>query len=394
MNNNYIKVLIKGHNVNNYLKWLIKEKINILNINIINHHELFITIDYKDYQILSKYSKTYEIKIIKKYGRLRIIDIIKKNIVIIVSLIFSIFFLYFLSNLIFTIEVVSNDKEMVDLLKKELASNDVKKYHLKKNYQELQLIKKNILENNKDIIEWLEITSNGTKYIVKYVERKQKNTENTYNYQSISATKDAIITDIRAYNGEKIKNVNDYVQKNEIVISGIIEKPNGTKIYNKAIGKIYGEVWYKITVDHPYTYYEEKITGNHKNVLSFNILNHEYHLIPYKKYINFKKNINSILKEQLSLFSLSYETEYEVLITEDIYTQEEVIDLAKKKAKEKLIESNNKIIEIKDISILNKTDLGSKLKIELFVVAIEDITKIVEITKEKIEETPKDNIVN
>ena len=33
MNNN-IKVLIEGRNINNYIKWLMKQKINLININI------------------------------------------------------------------------------------------------------------------------------------------------------------------------------------------------------------------------------------------------------------------------------------------------------------------------------------------------------------------------
>jgi len=235
MNNNYVLVSIQGHNVNNYLKWLVKEKINILKISILNHHELVVIINYQDYQLLSKYSKTYKITIIKKYGRLRVFDIIKNNFIIIICLIFSVFFLYFLSNIIFSIDIISNDQEMIALLSKELSNNDLQKYRLKKSYHELETIKENILKNNKDTIEWLEITTVGTKYIIKYVERKQAAKDSSYNYQSITTTKDAIITEIHAYNGEKIKHINDYVRKDEVVISGILEQPDGTKLYNKAL---------------------------------------------------------------------------------------------------------------------------------------------------------------
>jgi len=384
MNNNYVLVSIQGHNVNNYLKWLVKEKINILKISILNHHELVVIINYQDYQLLSKYSKTYKITIIKKYGRLRVFDIIKNNFIIIICLIFSVFFLYFLSNIIFSIDIISNDQEMIALLSKELSNNDLQKYRLKKSYHELETIKENILKNNKDTIEWLEITTQGTKYIVKYVERKQVTKDSSYDYQSITASKDAIITEIHAYNGEKLKNVNDYVKKDTVVISGIIEQPNGTKLYSKAVGNIYGEVWYKVTIEYPYTYYEEKLTGNHKNVLSFNFLGHQIPLIAYNQYRQFKTNVKTLLSNQLSLFSITYEEQYELLITEDIYTPEEVISLATVKAQEKLLANNNKIIEVTDVAVLDKTDLGSKIKLNLFFTVIEDITKIIEITKEEI----------
>ncbi len=389
MNNNYIKVSIKGHNVNNYLKWLIKTKINLIKINILNHQELNIIISANDFNILDKYSKTYKITIIKKYGRLRMYNIIKNNIIIISCLILAIFFLYFLSNIIFSIDIISNDIETTKKLSNELSKYGIKKFNFKKSYKELEEVKKNILSNNKETIEWLEITVSGTKYIVKYVERKQSTKESSYDYQSIVASKDAIITNIKAYNGEKIKNINDYIKKDEVIINGIIEKPDGTKLYNKAIGEIYGEVWYKITIEYPYTYYEERVTGRHKNVLSFNILNHQYPILPYKSYRQFKTNIKKLFQDNLSLFSLSFEEEYELIIVEDIYTQEEVINLAKEKAVEKLLTSNNKIIEIKETSILNKKELGSKTAITFFVSVIEDITKIIEISKEEM--LPKDN---
>ena len=96
MNNNYVLVKIEGKNVGNYVKWLIKNKINIINLNIVKHNELKILIDYKNFNLLSKYSKTYKITIIRKYGKLRLFDILKNNMIIILCLMLSIIFLYFL----------------------------------------------------------------------------------------------------------------------------------------------------------------------------------------------------------------------------------------------------------------------------------------------------------
>ena len=79
MNNNYIKVRVEGRNVNNYIKWLIKQKINIINLNVLGYKKLEVMINYKDYKQLKKYSKTYKITIIKKYGNLKLLEIIKNN---------------------------------------------------------------------------------------------------------------------------------------------------------------------------------------------------------------------------------------------------------------------------------------------------------------------------
>ena len=187
--NNYIKVKIEGKNVNNYIKWLIKNKINVIAMNIVKHNELEIIVDYKDYHRLNKYSKTYKITISKKYGKLRLLDTLKNTAIIISCLILSILFLYFLSHIILSIDIIYNDKEIVDLISKELAKYDIKKYRKKKNFDYLNKVKENILNENKDILEWLEIEESGTKYIVRLVERKKEITKDEYLYQSITAKK-------------------------------------------------------------------------------------------------------------------------------------------------------------------------------------------------------------
>ena len=212
MNNNVL-VKIEGRNVNNYIKWLIKSRINIIDLKVINYNELNILIDYKDYSLLTKYSKTYKVSIIKKYGKLRLFDTIKNNIIMLLCIIFAIIFLYALSNYIFSIDIIYNDKEIVDLINKELNNHNIKKYQKKKSSIELDKIKKIILKDNQDILEWFEIEENGTKYIIRLVERKKPISKEEYTYQSIAASKDAIITSIDAYSGEKVKKVNEYVKK-------------------------------------------------------------------------------------------------------------------------------------------------------------------------------------
>lgn len=386
MNNNYIKVSIKGRNVNNYLKWLIKQKLEINKINIINHKELEVLVHYKDYKKLTKYSKTYKIKVIRKYGLLKLKETIINNKIIIISIIISIFILNYLSNIVFSIDIISNNQEWITFLNKELDKNGIKKYKLKKDYREIEVIKNKILEDNKDVLEWLEIIESGTKYIVRYVERKKEIKESEYDYQSITSSKNAIITEIKAYNGEKVKDVNEYVKKNDTIISGVMEKTDGTKIYTKGNGIVYGEVWYKIEVEYPYVYYEEKVTGNHKKVFFIELLNKKFPIFPYKKYRNFKNNKKYINENPLELLRFSYEELYEVIVYEDIYTKDEVIDKAIEKASTKLLENNNKIVEIKNIIILDKIDLNSKIKLNLFFSVKEDITKVVEIKKELLEE--------
>ena len=391
--NNYIKVQIEGKNVNNYIKWIIKQKINIINLNIIKHNQLELTIDNKDYKKLYLYSKTYKIKIIKKYGKLKIIESIKKNLFIIISIFIGIIFLYFLSNVIFSIDVVYNDKELVTKIKEELKKYNIEKFKMKKDFSYLNYVKEDILKNNKDTLEWLEIVEDGTKYIVKLVERKRENIVNEYEYQSISTTKDAIITSIKATSGEKVKEVNEYVKKDDIIISGIITKPDETTIYTKAKGVVYGEVWYKIDIEYPLAYKEEKTTGKSKDVFVIKFLNKKIPLFSYKKYKEFKTVSNNLIDNNILPISFSKEKQYEVIVKDEIYTWEEAISNAIELSKNKLLQNNSKILNIKKVEILNKETINSKIKLSLFISVEEDITKIIEIKKLD-KETEQNNLQN
>ncbi len=387
--NNEILVKVNGKNILNYLKWLLKNKITIIHLNKIKYNELIIRINDEDYDKLFKYSMTYKITKIKKYGKSRLYEIAKKNRINILCLTLSIVFLYLLSHIIFSIDVMHNDNNITKLVTNELAQYGIRKYNFKKSYAELSAIKEKILNKNKDKFEWLEIEENGTKYIVRLVERKQESKQLEYPFQSIVSSKDATIITIRAYSGEKVKQENEYVKKGDVIISGILTKTDNTKMYIKANGVVSAETWYKVIIEYPLYYQEERITGKSKNVFSICIFNYELPLFPYKKYKQFRKYTHTIIENNILPIKIVKEKLYEASIKEDIYTNEEALEKAIVAAKEKIQRQNNQIIKIKNVEVLTKENLNSKIKVELFISAIENITKIVELkpgeNEEKVE---------
>ena len=141
--------------------------------------------------------------------------------------------------------------------------------------------KKKILEDNKDKIEWIEITETGTSYIIRVEERKIKEDNDDNVSYDIVSSKNAIIYSIEATSGEKVKKTNDYVTKGDVIISGSITKPDGNKIIGTAKGEVYGEVWYVVEVDYPFIYKEETQTGKVKEVYVINFLGHRISLFDF-----------------------------------------------------------------------------------------------------------------
>ena len=88
-------------------------------------------------------------------------------------------------------------------------------------------------------IEWLEIDSIGTKYVVKVEERIKNEPIVDNKTQHIVAKKNAMILEIYAESGEIKVKKNDYVEKGDVLISGFITKDEEIK-KNRLFLKIIG----------------------------------------------------------------------------------------------------------------------------------------------------------
>lgn len=377
-----VKISVRGRNVNLFIKRLIKNKINIIKVIPKSYKEVLLIVDYNDIDRINKIKTIYSIDIISYYGTLRIFKYIKKNIFIISFLIIGIIMIYILSNIIFSIDIIHSNSNIISLVDSELKSHGIKKYSFVKSYKEIEKIKKDILEGNRDNLEWLEIIRNGTKYIVRVEERIINKDNNSSNNYSIVAKKNAVIKSITAYSGEKVKDVNTYVKKGEEVISSYVTMPNNERVFSSANGKVIGEVWYNVSIDYPYFYNEVLYTGKKRRVISFNILNKSYSLFNFKKYKSFDINRKYIYKSSIIPVSLSIDYEYETKIINDIYTYDTAKEKAIMVAKDKLKEKYKDIIDIDKVIITYEEETSSMISLNLFITCNEDITEYKEVIEE------------
>ena len=371
---NRVKIRIIGKNHNYFLKEIIRRKINIYEID--NND---IIIDYEDYIKLKEIKTTYKIKVIRKYGYCRYLELLKKYIYLIIFTIVGIIINIILSNIIFDIKVDHPNKELVKTIIKDLESLGLKKYHLKVNYQRKEEIKEKLLEKEKDKIEWLEINNVGTKYIVK-VEEKKKYKKEICNDRSIISKKEAIILEINSSSGEIVKKKNDYVEKGEIIVSGLIH--NKDKVVSKkcAIATIYGETWYNVKVSIPKNYQEiEKLNKNNYSI-NINIFNKKIDL--FTKPSTMKNEDYNIVESNIIPINISIINNQKIKVIKKLYNtnniDNEAIIIASKELKKKL-SKDEKILSKK---VLKKSEKNSKIEVEVFF----KITDYLDISNINIEE--------
>ena len=377
--NSSIKIKIEGRNVDNFLRRLINNKINIEKVIPKSYNTMYIIIDYNELDKVLRLKTIYNIKIIKYYGKLRLLKYIKKNIFVLIFLLVGLLMIYTLSNIVFSIEVIHSNSNIIKLVNEELDKNGIKKYSFVKDYGEIEKIKKKILEDNKDTLEWLEIIREGTKYTVRVEERiinKENKDDKVYN---IVSSKNAVIKKIYAISGEKVRNVDTYVKKGDTIISSDITLPNNSKVSKSASGRVEGEVWYTVRVEYPYIYNETIYTGKKKKVLVFNLLDKRISFFDFHKYKSFDRNIKYIFNNNIIPLTLTYEDEYETKVINDIYTYDTAREKAIETAKEKVLDKYSSIIDITNIKIINEEDLSSKILVDLFITCTEDITSYKEV---------------
>lgn len=361
---------VTGKRYERFLKTLRQLHIRIYSISY-QEKTMVIEVDEEGYEKLQKIKTTYEIEVISYKGKARIFFYFRKYRIFLSAILFGICLLLALSNLIWKVEVVHSKQEIRMLLTDALEEKGICPFRMKLSFQKKEKIKKEILETYKDKIEWLEIEEVGTKYVVRVEERKKNDKEEDTSPRHIIASKDAMILTIQAEAGEVVKKRFDYVKKGDVLISGIIHKNEEAKSKVKAVGAVYGEVWYTVSILLPVHYYEEKVIGTPKTRLALQALSKTFSL--QKGTYRIKKT-TPIFKSALFPLSLQIETVEEISQTVKHYDLEngekEGVHLALEKLKVRLPEKS----EILTQKVLKKQKKGSKIYIEVFFKVKEEIT--------------------
>lgn len=368
-----LKVNIKGKRINNFLKRLILLEVELHNIEYLSNEEINILIDKNDYEKIRKNKTIYKIKIIDKKGLIKLKELVKKNMILIIVSLFGIAVIYFLSNIIFDIKIVHNNQELRNILYEELKENNLAVYKLKKNRKELEKIKQNILKKYKEKIEWLEIEEVGTTYIIRLEERIIPEIGNDTTPRHLIAKKNAVIKSIEALSGNIEKLRGEYVKKGEIIINGSIMLNDTTMNLVRAEGKVYGEVWYTIDVKYPYTYQEEIYTDEISNNLVLHFLNSSLNIFGEKyKYKKIESEYR-ISSNVLPIY-LSFEKTRKIEKVDNILTCDQAMNKALEKGNEKITKNLKEDEYIRKSRILKSECNHEGAKLEIFYAVIENIT--------------------
>lgn len=381
---NYFWIEIKGRNIKRFLTIIFKQKINIEQIKY-ETDRVLLKVSYEDYNKIKKIKTTYEINIIKTCGKINILSKIKKYKIPITCFITSIFLIIFLSQLILFINIETDNNKIKNIIENSLKESNITVFTFKKSYNKLNNITKTIKNDNLNKIEWIELEQRGVFLNVKVIERIKKETKNSNIYKDIVAKKDGYIKKIVSRKGQVLKNIDDYVKKDEVIISGNIFRNEKVVSKVKASGQVYAEVWYIVKTNENLKHKKMIEQEKGKQQLILNIQNKEIPIISFSKKIETSKKINLFTNQSFSLY-LKKQKKYTII--NDKYTSSELEKILKQKAYNHIYKNLKKDEYIISEKTLKKYIKNDRMYIEVFFKTYEDIAK--EENLKKIEDIKED----
>ena len=368
---NYYWIVIKGKNSKYFLYNIFKNRISIADIKYRND-EILLKVSYDQYKMILSINTSCTISILKTVGIRRVEQLYQKYKVSLIIFVISLFFIIFLSSFILFINIESNNSSINNVIKRELIYHNITPFAFKKSYKNLKDLSSDIKNNNLDKMEWVELEQKGVFLNVKVIPRIKNDTYTNSNYNDIVALRNGYIKRIESTKGQILKNIDDYVKKGEVIISGNIFRNDKVVGKVKADGKVYAEVWYLVKINQDLTYIKSFTNNKGNAILSIVINNKEIKLIKIpKKVIAPSKRV--LFYNDLFSIVLSQKKKY--IKKSQTYTSFEIQSLLEQKAKNSILNTFKDDEYIISQKTLKKYVKNGKMYIEVFFKCYQDIAE-------------------
>ncbi|WP_110926909.1 sporulation protein YqfD [Bacillus massiliglaciei] len=286
--------------------------------------------------------------------------------------------IFVLSNMVWGIKIHEAEPETEHAIRKELDSMGVKIGKMQFLVDDVDTIQRK-LTDQVDELTWVGVELKGTTYHLRVVEKQQPEEPEKTSPQNLVATKKAVVTDMFIEKGNAKVNVNDYVKKGQLLVSGVIGNEKNKKIV-PAKGTIKGQTWYRATATVPLKTRFSVFDGEEYRTHSLKVGSLSIPVWGFKK-PEYKDSVTETSVRPFHFLQWKLPIAYKVSTVrskEDIireYTKEEAVEEGKKMAAQKLEKRLGGEAEISGEKILHERLENGKVKLSIHYQVIEDIAK-------------------
>ncbi|WP_409301755.1 sporulation protein YqfD [Peribacillus sp. SCS-155] len=247
----YVKVKAYGKGTERLVNALVRNGIHVWDVTRSGPDSILFFMDLDEVPSLRKVVRKSDCKVSFVHGKGGpfILKRIMKNSGFLAGSIAFLISIFILSNMIWKIDVHNANPQTEHAIRKELKNIGVKVGKLQFLVYDAESIQRKLSERI-DSVTWIGVELKGTTYHFQVVEKKQPKVTQKTSLQNLVAIKKAVITDMFIEKGQPKVKVNDYVNKGQLLVSGLIGKDDNPQIVG-AKGVIKGETWYKSNVEVP-----------------------------------------------------------------------------------------------------------------------------------------------
>ncbi|MDX8359546.1 sporulation protein YqfD [Cytobacillus sp. IB215316] len=373
-----IQVNAKGKGIERFINQCIQNDINIWNVKRQGTESVTFFMLLKDVSKVRRVVRTFDCKLffIQKVGLPFLMKKILTNSGFLLGVLLFFVIMILLSNIVWQIEIDGAQPQTEHQIYQHLDEMGVKKGKLQFLLEDVDVIQQQ-LTNNIDSITWIGVELRGTTYHFQVVEKEEPEEPEQIGPQHLVAKKESVITEMFVEEGQAIVEINQHVNKGELLVSGMIGKEDNTQIV-AARGKVYGETWYRATVKTPLSQTIHVLTGNSKSkhLLSFGGVTLPFWGFAKNDYRNYEAYETT---KDLHLLNWKLPVSYmknvirETETVERVYSVKQAKELAIESARTELQTKLDEDATIKEEKVLHETNENGKLKVEIIYTVIENI---------------------
>ncbi len=210
----YVNVSVEGYFIERFINICISKRILMWNLKRTKSTFLYANIGMKEFKKIREIAKITKcrVKIEKKKGLPFVLYKYKKRKLFFAFLIILVLFIFGLSNFVWNIDIIGNEKIATGEIMQEVNDSGLKVGILKHKIDTKEII--NNIRFKRDDIAWIGINIRGTNVIVEVVEADSKpNIIDENEYCSIISDKEGVITKINVQNGTALVKEGDIVKR-------------------------------------------------------------------------------------------------------------------------------------------------------------------------------------
>ncbi|MFG6114291.1 sporulation protein YqfD [Halobacillus sp. MO56] len=376
----YVTLIIQGTYPEQFINLCAKEGVVIWNAKKLSDHQLQANIYLADLPEVKRIRKRTRFKVRLKRGQG--LPYIWKSFLaqkpLWFALILTVLLLVFVSNLVWSVHIEGLPKELEKKVEKQLREYGVQPGAISFRLEDNGKLQQKLLDDVPELL-WIGVEKKGTAYIFQGVEKTLVEKENAMQPAHLVAAKKGMIHYIYIAKGKPMVEVNDFVEKGELLASAQLDE-NDEKLI-RAEGEVIAETWYRVEVSASQTEKIQTATGEFENKYHINIAGFEFPVWGWGK-IDYEVKKKEEDYHQLSLFSKSLPlywkktTIFELNQLQHKRSEKEAAAIAIEQGKRDLLKKIPEGSKILEENILHQSVDNGKVKLILFVKVHEDIAVI------------------